>query len=272
MTVIPTGAVGPAGKRDIGAQAARGDLLAFLDDDAYPSKHWLADAVREFSDERIAGVGGPAVTPPEDTVRQKASGRIFSSPLVSGAYVYRYLPRKRRFVDDLPSCNLFIRSDVFRQAGGFNTRYWPGEDTILCRAVTTQLGRKLLYTPECLVCHHRRPVFIPHLRQIASYALHRGYFARKYPETSRRFAYFLPSVFVFLLGAGFILSAALPVVRPVYLGALSVYAGLTLICSLSKTLGLIPLVFSGIIISHITYGIFFLKGLFARSLREETVE
>ena len=269
VSVVPTGPVGPARKRDISAEHAKGRILAFLDDDAYPRRDWLANAAGYFQDERVAALGGPAVTPETDSLRQKAGGRIFASFLVSGGFIYRYRPRPKRDVLDYPSCNFLIRACVFKEAGGFNTRFWPGEDTLLCRRITSEMGYRIVYAPECLVYHHRRPVFRAHLRQVARYALHRGYFVKRFPENSRRPAYFVPSIFVLMLllgAAGAGLSTAF---ARLYFSCLAAYLTIAGICSLSKTLGLIPLVFSGIIITHITYGIFFLKGLCARALSEE---
>ena len=51
---------GPADKRDIGAKKAKGEMLAFIDDDSYPDKNWLEEAMRVFQeDEQIAAVCGP---------------------------------------------------------------------------------------------------------------------------------------------------------------------------------------------------------------------
>src|SRR5436190_22981562 len=41
LRIIPTGKVTrPAEKRDIGAKEAKGNIIAFIDDDAYPPKEW----------------------------------------------------------------------------------------------------------------------------------------------------------------------------------------------------------------------------------------
>ena len=110
---------------------AKGEILAFLDDDAYPVKDWLKNAVKNFSDPQVAAVGGPAVTPEEDSDLQKTSGLIYSSVLVSGNFTYRYIPGKRQEVEDYPSCNFLVRKSVMQELGGFNTNFWPGEDTKL---------------------------------------------------------------------------------------------------------------------------------------------
>ena len=121
--IIPSGEVGPADKRDMALQYAKGEIFAFIDDDAYPGKDWLKNAVAYFEDPEIGAVGGPAVTAPDDDIWQQASGKIYESFLCSGGYTYRYLPKEEREVDDLPSVNLIVRRNIFEQIGGYDSNY-----------------------------------------------------------------------------------------------------------------------------------------------------
>lgn len=268
IKIIPTGPIDPAGKRDMGAAQAKGDILAFLDDDTYPPSGWLKNAAKNFDNLEIAAVGGPAITPKEDSLYQQASGLVFSSWAMGGKYVYRYLPRKIRFVDDYPSCNFLIRKLTFLEIGGFKTTSWPGEDTILCLEITKKLKKKIIYDPRVLVYHHRRNLFSSHLRQIANYALHRGYFVKKFPETSMRLAYFLPSLWVSFLVLGALAWPFWPKFRFFYFGLIILYFIIVLTSSLNKKIKLTYLVFFGIILSHIIYGINFLKGLIINKLEK----
>ena len=267
VKIIPTGPVGPAEKRDLAASKAEGEFLAFIDDDAYPDKLWLKKAMKHFQDMDIAAVGGPGITPETDGLRQKASGLVLSSRIGSGANSFRNTPRQQMEIDDCPSCNFIIRKSVFQQVGGFDTHFWPGEDTKLCLEVTKKLKKRIIYDPEVLVYHHRRKLFKPHLKQVWNYAIHRGYFAKKLPQTSRRIFYFLPSVFLLGIILGTIASFLNPILRLVFLSALALYLLLTLITSFeSRSMKVAPLVFLGVIATHLTYGAGFLKGLFAREV------
>ena len=71
----------------------------------------------------------------------------------------------------------------------------------------------------------------------------------------------------FLFGSA--LSLFYSPLKMLYSSALFFYLCLVFIFSISKELRLIPLVFSGIILTHISYGLFFLKGLFSVKLKEE---
>jgi len=273
--IIPTGALSPAQKRDMAINYAKGEILAFIDDDAWPKTDWLKVAIENFKDDDVAAVGGPAVTPPDDNLRQKASGFVYQSVLTSGKYIYRYIPKTRCEVEDYPSCNFFVRKSIMQELGGFQTNFWPGEDSKLCLDITKRLGKKIIYDARVLVWHHRREIFIPHLKQIASYALHRGYFVKKFPQTSMKISFFLPSLFLLANLLGITLSLFLVTFRTIYFLGLSLYLLLVLIFSIVGThpqerrLSLRALVFAGTILTHLTYGFYFLKGLFSWRLKEE---
>ncbi|HUS52346.1 MAG TPA: glycosyltransferase, partial [Candidatus Bathyarchaeia archaeon] len=129
---------GPADKRDLGAKKAKGEILAFLDDDSYPDKNWLQKAVSIFKERNeIVGVCGPNLTPPDDSLRQKASGYVWSTWLGSGgAGNYRCAVSPRREVDDYPTVNFLVKKKDFWAVGGFDSHFWPGEDTKLCLDLT----------------------------------------------------------------------------------------------------------------------------------------
>lgn len=267
---IPTGAVGPAAKRDAALELARGEIVAFLDDDTFPERDWLKNAVKYFADARVAAIGGPAVTPATDNLLQQASGRVYISLLGGGNYAYRYLPKQTKEVDDYPTCNLLVRRSVMQQLGGFDTTFWPGEDTKLCLDII-KLGMKIIYAPDVIVYHHRRALFGGHLKQVRNYALHRGYFAKRFPATSLRPSYFLPTLFVVGLLGGAMLSLLFPGFVPMFAAGIAVYliAILASAAMVSQGMRLTILVASGIIATHLVYGIWFVFGLLAPRLSEE---
>jgi glycosyltransferase involved in cell wall biosynthesis len=281
--------VGPADKRDLGVKKAKGEIIAFIDDDAYPSKKWLENALFYFkpqasSLERIAAVCGPGVTPPSDPLLAQISGWMWSSWLgAGGAGTYRCWPGKRREVDDFPTFNLIVRKSDFKAVGGFDSRFWPGEDTKFCHDLVYKLKKKIIYDPEVLVYHHRRNIFIPHLKQIGRYGLHRGHFVKILPKTSKRLGYFIPLLFTLgvLLTPPFYLFLKLlglvalaKVVVSAYLGVLGIYGILLLLTAIwvfwqSRSILIAFLVMPTIFISHLFYGIMFLRGLSKRVVRSK---
>jgi glycosyltransferase involved in cell wall biosynthesis len=266
VRVIPTGHIRPAEKRNAGIAAASGVVIAFLDDDAIPVPGWLEHAVKYFSRDDVGGVGGPGVTPAADPWMARAGGRVYANWLVSGGYRYRYQPDRIRGTDDLPSCNLMIRADLLHELGGFRTDFWPGEDTILCADVTHKLGKRIVYDPWAAVEHHRRPLFLPHLRQIGRYAMHRGYFVRRFPSTSRRLGYMVPSLFVLGVAAGGAAAAAWAPLRIWYAVALAVYGAATLLSAVHYRPLLWLVTWLGVMATHGVYGVRFLQGLCSRRM------
>jgi hypothetical protein len=220
-----------------------------------------------FEDPDVVAVGGPGVTPPSDSAAKQASGAVYASPLVSAGFVYRYVPSAQRLVDDQPSCNLLVRRAAFLEHVGECLQYWPGEDTKLCLLLTAD-GSKIVYDPQVMVYHHRRDLFWGHFRQVWNYAVHRGFFAKRYPETSLRPQYFVPTAFV----AGNLIAAiALAARVRSRVAKLMVYAYVALVVYASlasrKHHRANPFLTGlGIYMTHLTYGVGFAVGLSQREL------
>jgi len=260
-----SGPVSPAIKRNFGAKKAKGQYLAFLDDDSYPSKDWLKHASKLFS-QNIAALCGPCLTPPSDNIFQKASGLVWSSYLGSGgAGTYRNSIKSKRFVDDFPSVNLIVKKSDFDKVNGFDTHHWPGEDTILCSNLVYKLNRKILYHPKIIVYHHRRNVIIPHLQQITRYALHRGNFARIYPKTSFRLGYLLPSIFSLYL-ISLIFFHPIYYLIPLFLYIFLLFLTFTTYLINHSSIYLSALATITIPATHLYYGILFIIGFLSKKL------
>lgn len=305
--------VGPAQKRNLGAQKARGEILAFIDDDAYPDPNWLKNALAAFKHQAsstqapssnqisnikqappkagrsspehlLAAVCGPGVTPPHDPLLAQVSGWMWASFLGSGgAGRYRCWPQKKQMVDDFPTFNLLVKKSDFLKVGGFNANFWPGEDTKLCHDLVYRLGKKIIYDPKILVYHHRRKIFKDHLKQIGRYGLHRGFFVKILPKTSKRIGYFLPLFFsagVFLGPACYLLFSLLKLsllakaAGIIYLSVMGLYfLGLLLtgfwVLLESKNILAAILVMPTIFVSHLFYGIMFFKGLTRKAVKSK---
>lgn len=254
-------------KRDFALRFVKGDICAFIDDDAYPDPDWLKFAIPWFAYKRIVAVGGPGVTPPEDSFWQKIGGYAIESYFCSGNIQYRFYPTFERFSVDQPGYNLLVRTSTLKNVRGWGTTFYGGEDTVLCIKLL-KLG-KILHDPHILVYHHRRAFPFEHIKQIGSVGKHRGYFFKHYPETTRGIFYFMPTIltvgfFVFLFLAvyypyTFLIPFILSVSFFVTLGAISVYQhGVNIKSSIITGFA--------IIVTHMTYGVYFIHGLFTRKL------
>ncbi len=269
IKIISTGKVSPAVKRDIGAKKSKGDYLAFIDDDAYPKKNWLKIAEKTFKNKNVSAIGGPAITPKDDSITQKASGLFFETFFGGGNINYRYKPAKNSFyVDDYPTVNFIVSKKSFFDVGGFDNNFWPGEDTKFCLDFTEK-GYKIRYSPNLIVWHHRRKLFLPHLKQISNYGKHRGYFAKKFPKTSFKTTYLMPSFF--LLGNLSLLSLSFidVIFLKIWLILIGAYFSFNLIDVFTKTskfyLGMLTII--AVYLTHLTYGFSFFIGLFSKKFK-----
>lgn len=272
ISVIPSGPVGPAAKRDLGARLSKCQVLAFLDDDAFPDTQWLKRALPHFK-AGISAVGGPAITPPGAGWMEEGLGLVFET-LAGGAHARRRYRShgKPVWVDDWPSVNLLVDRKAFLDVGGFDCPYWPGEDTFFCRAFVAS-GRQIRYDPGVRVWHHRRPSLLAHLKQVGAYGLHRGYFFKKYPETSRRIAYLAPSLILLWVGGGWVGApfslpwAIIWAAAPAGLWGLSlIQAHMLARGSLWRKTLVAGLTATGVIFTHLVYGARFFQGLATKKL------
>ena len=259
--VITSGRASPAKARNIGAREARGEILAFIDDDAYPEKDWLEKAFHDFEDKTVGAVGGPSLVPPGATFFQKVSNKVFE--LSSGKTGHRYGRGRKAEIDDWPTCNFFVRKTLFDQMNGFDDQYWGGEDTRFCYALVGA-GAKIIYDPDVMVYHHPRKTLKQHMRQTYFWGLWRG-FMIKYLEQSRQWVFLAPPLFVVWLLGGGIASCFWATFRSLYVVSLLAYGLYLLMLGFrSKNVRLVIPVAGVMALSHLAYGIAFLHGLASR--------
>jgi glycosyltransferase involved in cell wall biosynthesis len=150
---------GLSGARNTGVRAARGDVVAFLDDDATANPNWIERLCSAYRDPAILGVGGGVLPVWE---RRPAWFPDEFAWVVGCSY--RGLPTDPTPVRNLIGCNMSFRRQVFEQLGDFTTRLGRVagrplgcEETELCIRIGRQApSRTILYDPATSV-HHRVP-------------------------------------------------------------------------------------------------------------------
>ena len=212
----------------------------------------------------MGAVGGPGLTPPGDGVVAQAQGAILSSFLVSGNISSRYRGSKAKETDDIHSVNFVAWRKVIEAVGGWNEQFWPGEDSLICLAIK-KAGYKQLLAPDVVVYHHRRSTWKGYFYQIRNYGIHRGYFAKRFPETSLRLGYFFPSLAHFGAHSRTRSFSHLPSLSDSSRCRDSILRILLVVVS-SKNSKNITRVFLGIPLTHLAYGLGFVQGLFTRKL------
>jgi GT2 family glycosyltransferase len=153
---------GLSGARNSGVEAASGDVIAFLDDDAVADDNWLERLREGYEVRDVLGVGG-AVIP-----RWAGGRKPRWFPAEFGWVVgcsYRGQPTRITAVRNLIGANMSYRRDVLAATGGFREgigrvgrRPLGCEETELSiRALQRFPGGQVLYDPDALVEHRVAP-------------------------------------------------------------------------------------------------------------------
>ncbi len=140
LRYIPVTATrGPAGARNAGWRAARGEIIAFTDDDTIPDHDWLRAGAAAFVGE-VAGVGGSIVVPlpPNPTDYERDAARLEGGEFVTA--------------------NCFYRRDALEAVGGFDERFTAAwrEDSDLYLTLLDR-GYELVRANDAVVVHPIRP-------------------------------------------------------------------------------------------------------------------
>ena len=166
----------PSLQRNLAARDARGEILYFLYDDSLINPENLALCTAGMSDPAVAVVGGPSITPAEDSWLQQLFGYALSSTFGSGAVNNRYREHgeTRETTDkELILCNLAVRRSLFLNFGGFNECLYPNEENEFLERVTSA-GYTLLHVPTMSVFRSQRRTLKAFIRQMFSYGRGRG--------------------------------------------------------------------------------------------------
>ncbi len=145
--------------RNIGARAAAGEIVAFIDDDAIPSPDWLERLLAPYSDPRVSGVGGPVFDVPLDRVAWKlcVCTRLGVPDPDAPGPISRYAFPGSDPVAYLPGCNMSYRREAIRTTDGFNSLLiYNYDDVEICMRLT-DAGARLHLVDEVLVRHDRAP-------------------------------------------------------------------------------------------------------------------
>ena len=169
---------GLSAARNIGLEAAKGDIVAYIDDDAYPDPDWLRFLAISFRTTGHAAVGGPNLPPDEDP---SIAACVANAP---GGPVHVLVSDSE--AEHIPGCNMAYRRDELAAIGGFDPQFRAaGDDVDVCWRLRER-GATLGFHAAAVVWHRRRSSIRRYWRQQLGYGKAEALLERKWPERYNR--------------------------------------------------------------------------------------
>jgi mycofactocin glycosyltransferase len=171
---------GQSAARNLASYIARGEVLAFTDNDCVADAGWLRSLVAGLCEPGTDLAGGQVLSPPPDG--PVAAFEDVRSPLDMGVTASVVGPEE--LVAYLPSCNLAADREALRQLGGFDEKLVLGEDAdLVWRA--TRAGHGVRYEPAAKIVHRHRTRLVALLRRRADYGSSEADLQLRHPEARR---------------------------------------------------------------------------------------
>lgn len=164
--------------RNLGMRAARGEIVAYIDDDAYPDPAWLTHLALAFGLTEHVGIGGPNIAPGGDGFVADCVAHSPGGP--------SHVLHSDTEAEHLPGCNMAFRREALLAIQGFDEQFRiAGDDVDLCWRLVEN-GGTLGFSPGAMVWHHRRGDVKGYLRQQRNYGKAEGMLESKWPEKYNR--------------------------------------------------------------------------------------
>jgi glycosyltransferase involved in cell wall biosynthesis len=143
LLVEPHG--GPSAARNAGAARARGEFLAFTDDDCAPTPEWLQNIAARLTSFPTCLVGGRTINALTENIYSATSQALID-------VIYAHFNRDPTNAQFLASNNIAMTAAQFQAVGGFNSGFKFAEDREFCDRWLRH-GYRMTYIPEVVIQH-----------------------------------------------------------------------------------------------------------------------
>ncbi|HYO50649.1 MAG TPA: ABC transporter transmembrane domain-containing protein [Chloroflexia bacterium] len=172
--LIRTENLGLSNARNVGMEAATGEIIAYTDDDARPDPQWLTYVAHTFMTTEHAAVGGPNIAPAGDGPIARCVANAPGGPA--------HVLLSDSEAEHIPGCNMAFRKSCLQAIGGFDPQFRvAGDDVDVCWRLRER-GWTLGFHPAAVVWHHRRNSVRAYWKQQAGYGKAEALLESKWPE------------------------------------------------------------------------------------------
>src|SRR4030042_1644993 len=179
-TVLIESNIGVSGARNAGVKVARGDVIAFMDDDAFADKEWMDRLVATYQNYDAIGVGGKILPVWTQGVPDYLPEELY---WLAGVTHKGFAEEKIGEVRNTFGPNMSFRREVFEKVGMFNENlgfakrrafYIQAEEPEFALRVKRELGRRVIYNPAAIIYHRITPSKLK-IRVLLKRAFYQGY-------------------------------------------------------------------------------------------------
>ena len=152
----------------------RGEIVAFTDADCVADVDWLTHLAARFQTSEFDAVGGPNLSPPDDSF---VASCVAVSP---GAPAHVLLDDE--VAEHIPGCNMAFRREALEAIDGFDPIFRAaGDDVDVCWRLQNK-GYKIGFSPAAVVWHFRRNTVRDYLKQQRGYGKAETLLSFKHPN------------------------------------------------------------------------------------------
>lgn len=171
--------MGLAHARNVGLEAANGEIVVYTDSDCEVDEDWLYHLAATLTRSTHVGVGGPNLIPDESSWVADCIGISPGGPT--------HVMLNDREAEHVPGCNMAFYAGIARQINGFDPQFRQAGDDVDFIWRLQHKGYTIGFAPAAQVWHYRRNTIGAYLRQQRGYGQAEALLKFKHPEKFNAF-------------------------------------------------------------------------------------
>jgi glycosyltransferase involved in cell wall biosynthesis len=160
--------------RNVGMEAARGEVVAYTDSDCEVDEDWLYFLALSLVRSAHAGTGGPNLIPDEGSWVADCVGLSPGGPT--------HVMIDDRQAEHVPGCNMAFYTAILKQVNGFDSQFRKAGDDVDLIWRIQNLGNSIGFAPSAQVWHYRRNTIKAYLKQQRGYGEAEALLKYKHPD------------------------------------------------------------------------------------------